>query len=68
MKSDVLPKGLRDAADVTDRGNVVLTPSLEGEVAGRFLEELEPLERAGKLGALLLQMTPGLVAGWPYRR
>ncbi len=58
-KADVLPKDLREAADLTDRGNVVLTPSFEEEVAGRFLEGLEPLERAGKLGALLLQMTPG---------
>ena len=38
---------------------MILTPALEEEVAGRFLAELEPLERADKLGALLLQMTPG---------
>jgi uncharacterized protein YecE (DUF72 family) len=58
-KEDALPKDLRGAAEITDRGNVILTPALEEEVAGRFLAELEPLERAGKLGALLLQMTPG---------
>ncbi len=58
-KVDALPADLRDAADVTDRGNVVLTPALEEEVAGRFLDEVAPLEHAGKLGALLLQMTPG---------
>ena len=45
--------------ELTDRENVILTPDLEEEVAGRFLEALEPLEHAGKLGALLLQMTPG---------
>ena len=58
-KTDALPADLRASAEVTDRGNVILTPALEDEVAGRFLAELEPLERAGKLGALLLQMTPG---------
>ncbi len=44
---------------MTDRGNVILTPELEHAVAARFLDELKPLEQAGKLGALLLQMTPG---------
>ena len=57
-KADALPKDLREQVEVTDRGNVLLTPDLEQEVARRFLEALEPLERAGKLGALLLQMTP----------
>ena len=32
---------------------------VEEEVAGRVLEALAPLENAGQLGALLLQMTPG---------
>ena len=58
-KADALPKDLRDGADTTDRGNVVLTPALEEEVAGRFLEAIEPLEHADKLGAMILQMTPG---------
>ncbi len=58
-KADALPADLRDAAEVTDRGNVILTPALEEEVAGCFLQEIAPLEEAGKLGALLLQMTPG---------
>ena len=58
-RADALPRDLREAAEVTGRGNVILTPELEAEVAGRFLEELAPLEHAGKLGALLLQMTPG---------
>ncbi len=58
-KADALPADLRDAAELTDRGNVILTPTLEEEVAGRFLEGIAPLEAAGKLGALLLQMTPG---------
>ena len=57
-KADALPADLRQEVELTDRDNVVLTPDLEEEVARRFLEALEPLERAGKLGALLLQMTP----------
>jgi uncharacterized protein YecE (DUF72 family) len=62
-KADALPKDLRESADLTDRGNVILTPALEEEVAGRFLESLDPLEQAGKLGALLLQMTPSFAPG-----
>ena len=58
-KADALPRDLRAETEVTDRGNVILTPELEHEVASRFLDELKPLEQAGKLGALLLQMTPG---------
>ena len=58
-KAEALPRDLRDEAEVTDRGNVILTPELEHAVAARFLDELQPLEQAGKLGALLLQMTPG---------
>jgi uncharacterized protein YecE (DUF72 family) len=58
-KAVALPPDLRAHAETNARGNVVLTPAFEEEVAGRLLEELEPLERAGKLGALLLQMTPG---------
>ncbi len=58
-KAEALPQDLRNDLEETDRGNVILTPALEEEVAGRFLEGLEPLERMGKLGALLLQMTPG---------
>ena len=58
-KAEMLPPDLRGEAEVTDRGNVILTPELEHAVAARFLDELKPLEVAGKLGALLLQMTPG---------
>ena len=38
---------------------MILTPESENEVAARFLDALKPLEQAGKLRALLLQMTPG---------
>ena len=57
-KVDALPKDLQGQIELTDRENVILTPALEEEVAGRFLEALAPLEKAGQLGALLLQMTP----------
>ncbi len=57
-KVDALPKDLQGQVELTDRENVILTPALEEEVAGRFLEALAPLENAGQLGALLLQMTP----------
>ncbi len=53
-----LPPDLRDEARTTSRGRVVLEPSLERAVAERFVEELAPLEVAGKLGAFLLQLTP----------
>ena len=58
-KADALPTDLQGQVELTDRENVILTPALEEEVAGRFLEALAPLERAGQLGALLLHMTPG---------
>ncbi len=58
-KVDALPPDLQDQVEVTDRENVILTPDLEREVASRFLHALAPLEQAGKLGALLLQLTPG---------
>ena len=57
-KADALPKDLRDQVELTDRENVILTPDLEAEVAARLIDALAPLQRAGKLGALLLQMTP----------
>ena len=58
-KPETLPRDLQDGAELTERGNVILTPELEHAVAARFLDELNPLEQAGKLGALLLQMQPG---------
>ena len=57
-KSDALPASLRDEVEITERGNVILTPALEADVAGLFLGQLAPLEQSGKLGALLLQLTP----------
>ncbi len=60
---DSLPADLRDGARTNDRGRVLLEPGLEQVVARRTLEELEPLQEAGKLGALLLQLTPAFAPG-----
>lgn len=55
---DSLPRELREAADVTPKGRVVLTPALESAMADATLAALAPLSGAGKLGALLLQLSP----------
>ncbi len=56
---DSLPPGLRERARTTPRGRVQLDPDLEQALIGELLDAIEPLESAGKLGALLLQCTPG---------
>jgi len=60
---DSLPADLREAARTNERGRVMLEPALEEAVARRTLEKLEPLREAGKLGALLLQLTPAFAPG-----
>jgi len=55
---DSLPPDLRDRATTTARGRVQLTSELEQELIGETLTAVEPLEEAGKLGGLLLQLTP----------
>ena len=55
---DSLPPDLREAARTTARGRVELTPDLESRLIEAILDAIEPLERSGKLGALLLQLTP----------
>ena len=54
---DLLPPDLREAAPI-QKGKVALTPALERKVAKRFLREIRPLAETGKLGALLLQLSP----------
>ena len=54
-----LPPDLRDEAETTDRGRVRAEPDLVAEMCRRTLEAVEPLAAAGKLGAFLLQLTPG---------
>lgn len=53
-----LPPDLRGRARTTQRGRVVLEPELELAVVEQLLDAIEPLESAGRLGALLLQCTP----------
>ncbi|MDB6112180.1 MAG: hypothetical protein JWR69_3930 [Pedosphaera sp.] len=54
---ELLPKDLRSKA-VVKGDRVELTPALEEAVIERFLQALEPFETSGKLGALLLQLSP----------
>ena len=56
VKLESLPPDLRDDAPTDDKGRVD-RPSREfrGEVFRRFLEALEPLRSAGKLGGILFQ-------------
>jgi uncharacterized protein YecE (DUF72 family) len=56
VKLEALPPDLRDDAPTDDRGRVN-RPSREfrGEVFRLFLEALEPLRSAGKLGGILFQ-------------
>jgi uncharacterized protein YecE (DUF72 family) len=56
VKLEALPPDLRDEAPTDERGRVE-RPSREfrGEVFRRFLEALEPLRSAGKLGGILFQ-------------
>ena len=53
-----LPPDMREDVEVNERGRVRLTPELELAMADRMLESVAPLERSGKLGAFLLQLTP----------
>lgn len=52
----MLPRGLRSLAGGGDKA--ALTPKLETELVKVFLESLEPMAERGKLGALLLQLSP----------
>lgn len=53
----LLPSGLRSLAR-THKDRVELTPRLERALVKIFLENIQPLEEAGKMGALLLQLSP----------
>jgi uncharacterized protein YecE (DUF72 family) len=53
-----LPKDLREAVRTTPRGRVKLSASLERDLAAALLDAVAPLADAGKLAALLLQLSP----------
>ena len=62
VKADALPPELREAAPVDEYGRVDRPPrELRGEVFRLFLEALEPLRSAGKLGGILFQLPPYVV-------
>ena len=64
---DSLPPSLRERARTTPRGRVVLEDGLELALVDELLDAIEPLETAGKLGALLLQTTPAFKPRRPGR-
>jgi uncharacterized protein YecE (DUF72 family) len=55
---DSLPPELREEAHTSGRDRVVLEAGLEGSLADAVLESVQPLVRAGKLSAFLLQLSP----------
>ncbi|HJT81806.1 MAG TPA: DUF72 domain-containing protein [Chthoniobacterales bacterium] len=57
-QAKMLPPDLQRRAEVDENGRVKLTPKIEEAVARVFLASIEPLRRDGKLGALLLQLSP----------
>ncbi len=54
----MLPKHLQEIAEITGRAKVLLTPEIEQAAVQSFLEGIHPIEKAGKLGILLLQLSP----------
>jgi uncharacterized protein YecE (DUF72 family) len=58
-----LPPELRDDVEVGPRGRVRLTPELETAMVEQVKHACEPLDKAGKLRAFLLQLTPAFAPG-----
>lgn len=54
----MLPPALQRDAQVDGKGKVTLTPEIEMPMIEQFRRSLEILRDAGKLGALLLQLSP----------
>jgi uncharacterized protein YecE (DUF72 family) len=55
----LLPPSLQKIAETDPRGKVTLTPKIEKAMIKEFIRPLEILRDAGKLGAALLQLSPG---------
>lgn len=60
---DSLLPELRDRARTNERGRVLVTPELQDLLVDATLEAVEPLAAAGKLGPLLLQLSPSFSPG-----
>ena len=56
--AESLPVDLRGEADVDGRGRVRRDERIEAALADAMREAVAPLDRAGKLGAFLLQLSP----------
>jgi len=56
--SKLLPPALQHRAESDEKGRVILTPEIEETMTRTFLRSIDPLRRDGKLGALLLQLSP----------
>jgi uncharacterized protein YecE (DUF72 family) len=54
----LLPPDLQKRAQIDAKGKVILTPELEEAMIGAFLPSMSILRGAGKLGAVLLQLSP----------
>jgi uncharacterized protein YecE (DUF72 family) len=54
----LLPPGLQQRAETDGKGKVKLTPALEEAMLGVFLCSVSILHAAGKLGVLLVQLSP----------
>jgi uncharacterized protein YecE (DUF72 family) len=62
VKAEAIPPDLREQMPVDERGRVDRPPrELRAEVFRRFVEALEPLRSAGKLGGILFQLPPYVV-------
>ncbi|MDQ2919878.1 MAG: DUF72 domain-containing protein [Verrucomicrobiota bacterium] len=53
-----LPRDLQQRAETEGKGRVKLTPEIEAEMVREILKALSILRAAGKLGVLLLQLSP----------
>jgi uncharacterized protein YecE (DUF72 family) len=54
----LLPPTLRRRAEANEKGKVKLTPAIEKAMIREFLPRLEIFRASGKLGTLLLQLSP----------
>ena len=62
VRLEQLPPDLREGMPVDERGRVDRPPrELRGKVFRAFLDALEPLRAAGKLGGILFQLPPYVV-------